>query len=156
LLAGGVLVLNADVPSCYFLSVCAGSSVDQHTNNVSLFNLVEQINVPAGAPPPPQGVVPLELHAYWQLDSDVTTEDFEVRFVLVASTGLETSSTTYRHRAVHGRFRTRTVGLPYPPVLGHYTLRVDWRYREEQPWHREGVSWPVMLQELDRKPRVTH
>jgi hypothetical protein len=33
---------------------------------------------------------------------------------------------------------------------------VDWRYREEQPWHREGVSWPVMLQELDRKPRVTH
>lgn len=155
MIEGRDLVLNAPVPSCYFLSVCASSSVDQHTNNVSLFNLVEQINLSAGAAPPPNGLVPIEMHAYWQLETEETT-DFEVRFVMVAQTGLETSSTTYRHRGVRGRFRTRTIGLPFPPVLGAYTLRVDWRYREEQPWHREAPSWPVSLQEIERKPRVTH
>ena len=32
------------MPSCYLLAVCGGSSLDQHSNNVTLFNLVEQIN----------------------------------------------------------------------------------------------------------------
>jgi hypothetical protein len=130
--------------------------VDQHSNNVSLFNLIEQINVPPGAASPPQGVLPIEVHAYWHVSASGSGETFEVRFVMVADTGLETSSSTFKHRGIRGRFRTRTVGLPYPPVLGTYALRVDWRYAEEDAWQREAVSWPVTLLELERKPRVTH
>lgn len=155
LLAAVVLVLNAGVPSCYFLTVCAASSVDQHSHNVSLFNLVEQINVPPGAPAPPNGAIPIEMHAYWRLASE-SGEDFHVRFVLVAESGLETPSATFHYRATGARFRTRTVGLPYPPVLGAYTLRIDWRSDDEQAWQREAVSWPVHLTEIERRPRVTH
>jgi hypothetical protein len=94
------------------LTVCLGSSVDQQSNNVSLFSLVEQINVPEGAPPPPHGMVPLEVHAYWRLAPAEVSETFEMRFVLVAPTGLETSSDVFKHRSVTDRFRTRTLGLP--------------------------------------------
>ena len=50
------------MPTCYLLSACVGSSIDQETNNITLFNLVEQINVPPNSPPPPNGVIPLEAH----------------------------------------------------------------------------------------------
>ena len=108
------------MPRCYFLTVCGGSSVDQHSNNVTLFNLVEQINVPPGAPPPPHGLVPLEIHAYFHVGQEELGRDFEVRFVMTAATGLETPTDAFVHRAVTPRFRTRTLGLPFPPVAVPY------------------------------------
>ena len=105
------------MPHCYLLLSCSGSSVDQHSNNVTLFNLVEQINVPPGAPPPPRGLVPVEIHAYFHVGQHEFARDFEVRFVMVASTGLETTSDTFTHRAVTPRYRTRTFGLPFPHAL---------------------------------------
>ena len=141
---------------CYLLTVCSSSSVDQQTNNVSLFNLVEQINVPPKAPPPPRGLIPLEIHAYWQLDPNDLSRDFEMRFVMVASSGLETPTDVFRHRSVSERFRTRTVGLPFPPVVGMYQLRVDWRRSDSDEWRREPPAWPVNINETVPKPRVTH
>ena len=135
------------MPRCYFLSVCGGSSVDQHSNNVTLFNLVEQINVPPGAPPPPQGLVPLEIHAYLQVAQGEMGRDFEIRFVLVAPTGLETPTDTFVHRAVTPRYRIRSFGLPFPPVTGHYDLRSDWRFPGEEGWRREPLAWPVSIVE---------
>src|SRR5258706_2626007 len=125
------------MPKCYFLSVCSGSSVDQHSNNVTLFNLVEQINVPPGAPPPPHGVVPLEIHAYLELAPDEVGRDIEIRFVMVAASGVGTPSVTFHHRPITPRFRTRTFGLPFPPVAGLYTVRLDHRRRGEDRWHRD-------------------
>jgi hypothetical protein len=130
--------------------------VDQQSNNVSLFNLIEQINVPDGDKWAASGVIPLEMHAYWHTEESQAGEDFEVRFVMVASTGLESASPTHRHRGIRGRFRTRIFGLPCPPVTGAYTLRIDWRYLEDAEWRREGVAWPVLLSEMERPPRVTH
>lgn len=144
------------MPSCYFLAACGGSSVDQQSNNVTLFNLVEQINVPPGTPPPPHGAVPLEVHAYFRLDPGELGRDFEVRFVMVASSGLETPSDGFVHRAVTPRFRTRTVGLPFPPVAGDYELRVDWRYAGTESWTRESIVWPIGIVETAATPRVTH
>lgn len=132
---------------CYFLGVASGSSVDQHSNNVTLFNLVEQINVPPGAPPPPQGLVPLEMHAYFELSTIEVGREIEVRFVMVAPTGLETPTDAFRHRPVTPRYRTRTFGLPFPPVTGQYDLRVDWRYVGEEGWHRDPLRWPVAIVE---------
>jgi hypothetical protein len=144
------------MPKCYLLAVCSGSSLDQQSNNVTLFNLVEQLNVPSGAPPPPGGVIPLEIHAYFQLAPGETSESFEVRFAMVASTGLETLTDPASHRSVTPRYRTRSVGLPLPPVMGQYELRVDWRMAGAESWQREPLAWPINISEAASRPRVTH
>lgn len=147
------------------LCVSTGSAIDRQTNNVSLFNLIEQINVPSRAPPPPRGVIPVEIHAYFQLGSAEVHREFELRFALQAESGLETLSETFRHRVTASRFRVRTLGLPYPPVMGQYTLCVDFRLAqppeegrgaEERSWQRQTATWPISLYELEPKPRVTH
>ena len=114
------------VPTCYLLAVCSGSSLDQQSNNVSLFNLVEQLNLRPGAPPP-TGLIPLQIHAYFEVAPEEVNFDFEFRFSMVASTGLETVSDPVQHKPTATRYRTRTIGLPMPPVVGQYALRVDWR-----------------------------
>jgi hypothetical protein len=144
------------MPRCYFLSVASGSSVDQQSNNVTLFNLVEQINVPPGAPPPPRGLVPLEIHAYFHVAQTEIGKDFELRFVMVASTGLETPTDAYTHRAVTPRYRTRTCGLPFPPVAGHYELVVDCRPAGNEGWRREAVTWPVAIIEESPQKQAVH
>jgi hypothetical protein len=101
-------------------------------------------------------MVPLEVHAYWRLAPAEVSETFEMRFVLVAPTGLETSSDVFKHRSVTDRFRTRTLGLPYPPVKGGYELRVDWRLEGAEDWNREGPTWPVGFAEVERKPRIVN
>lgn len=141
---------------CYFLSVCAGSSVDQHSNNVTLFSLVERITVPPGAPPPPKGLIPLEVHAYFDITPDAIGAAFEVRFVMVAPSGLETPSEPVTHKPVTPRYRTRTLGLPFPPVVGHYTLMVDTRLMGSVGYRRQRVVWPITIAEADPRPRVTH
>ncbi|HLV21479.1 MAG TPA: hypothetical protein VKZ49_11370 [Polyangiaceae bacterium] len=144
------------MPSCYLLALCSGSVLDQQTNNVTLFNLVEQINVPAGAPPPPNRVVPLEIHAYFQLASSEVGQSFEVRFALVAASGLETFSDVLTHRSSTPRYRTRTLGLPMPPVAGQYELRVDWRLAGSEGFQREPTAWPVNIVEMAPPPAVVH
>jgi hypothetical protein len=144
------------VPNCYFLTVCGGSAVDQHSNNVSLFNLVEQVNVAPNAGQPPRGLLPLEIHAYWRLPGGEHSREFESRFVLVADTGLETPSSTFRHRPVTSRFRVRTVGVPYPPVFGEYLLFVDHRVDSDAQWERSSVRWPISIRLAEPRPAMTH
>lgn len=149
-------VVRRLVPRCYLLCACSGSSVDQHSNNATLFNLVEQINVPPGAPPPPRGLVPLEVHAYFHLEPQEVGEPFEMRFVMVAQSGLETPSEPITHRPVTPRFRTRVVGLPFPPVVGQYQLRLDWRRSSDEGWTRDAAAWPVAIVEATPRPATTH
>lgn len=146
---------------CYLLCVSSGSAIDRHSNNVSLFSLVEQINVPPRAPPPPRGLIPLEVHAYFQLGIAQLNREFEMRFALCADTGLETLSEVFRHKVTAPRFRVRTLGLPYPPVMGHYSLQVDFRMLgqhagQEARWERQAAAWPIALQEIEARPKVTH
>lgn len=144
------------MPHCYFLTVCSGSSVDQHTNNPSLFNLVEHISIPPDAQRPPSGTIPLEVHAYWKIEPAELNVDFHVRFVMVASTGLETPSMAFKHRSSTPRFRTRTIGLPFPPIADEYRLCIDWSFDGEDNWHRQGQAWPINIRVVERKPVVTH
>lgn len=150
---------------CYLLCVSSGSAIDRQSNNVSLFNLIEQINVPPRAPPPPRGLIPVEIHAYFQLAPEQVHREFELRFALRAESGLETLSEIFRHRVTAQRFRVRTLGLPYPPVVGQYSLHVDFRMApvasdlrvsEEPSWQRQATTWPIALCELEQRPRVTH
>ena len=144
------------MPRCYLLTVSSGSSLDQHSNNVTLFNLVEQLNVPPNAPPPPNNVLPLEIHAYFQLAPEELNESVEVRFAMVSDSGLETYTDPFTYKAPAPRFRTRTLGLPFPPALGSYLLRVDWRRSGTGQWRREDVAWPLLIVEHAPKPAVVH
>jgi hypothetical protein len=144
------------MPKCYLLALVGGSSLDRYSNNVTLFNLVEQLNFPRERPPPPGAVLPLEVHAYFQLDEHEVNQRFELRFSMVAPSGLETVTDAFSHRSSTSRFRTRTMGLPFPPVGGSYELRVDTRRDESEPWHRQAASWPVIVAETEPRPAVTH
>jgi hypothetical protein len=142
---------------CYFLCASRGSSLDQQSNNVSLFNLIEQINVPPGMAVSRGAVIPVEVHAYFQLAAEEINRQFELRLVLHAETGLETLSEPLRHRSTTPRLRVRIMGLPFPPVAGGYKLGVDFRLVDDTGiWQRQSIGWPITLVESDPRPRVTH
>ncbi len=144
------------MPRCYLLTVSSGSSLDQHSNNVTLFNLVEQLNVPPNAPPPPQGLIPLEMHAYFQMAPQEMGHRFEARFVLQGESGLETYTDAFEFKSLTPRFRTRTLGLPLPPVIGTYHLRVETRIEGSGEWRRDAAEWPISIVEHVPRPQVTH
>ncbi len=140
------------------LSLCSGSSLDQYSNNVSLFNLVEQISFQPGTAPAPGTLIPLEVHAYFHFAPNELGFTFEFRYVLVSlETLLESSSDIYKYRSMTPRYRTRTLGLALPPVTGSYELRVDWRPSESNSFSREAIAWPLaIIEAVPQKPRVTH
>ena len=95
------------MPHCYLLAISGGSSLDQHSNNITLFNLVEQLNFPKHAPPAPGTLLPLEVHAHFELDGSELNQRFEVRYVLVAESGLESPTETFTHRSATLRSSVR-------------------------------------------------
>jgi len=144
------------VPTCYLLAIALGSSLDQQSNNITLFNLVEQVNVPPGVSRGTRNLIPLEIHAYFRLTGDELRQPFEVRYVLVARTGLETYSDVTVLTSMSPRFRTRTFGVPFPPVPDQYDLRLEWRRSARDPWRRDPASWPLTITEQVPAPTVTH
>jgi len=144
------------MPKCYLVAVSGGSSLDQHSNNITLFNLVEQLNFPKQQLPQPGALLPLELHAYFQLSSNELNQRFELRFVLVGTTGLETPTEVFSHRSATLRYRTRTFGLPTPPIAGSYELRVESRVAGSETWTRDSASWPLLVVHSEPRPVVTH
>jgi len=144
------------MPKCYLVAVSGGSSLDQHSNNITLFNLVEQLNFPKQSLPQPGALLPLELHAYFQLSASELNQRFEMRFVLVGTSGLETPTEPSSHRSTTLRYRTRSFGLPTPPVAGSYELCVDSRPAGSDTWTRDVASWPLLVVHSEPRPTVTH
>ena len=144
------------MPQCYLIALAAGSSLDQQSNNVTLFNLVEQVNLPPGPSPSPSGPIPLEIHAYLHIAPHERGDEFEMRFVLLSETGLETFTDPAKHKGATARLRTRALGVPFPPALGNYEVRVDFRSNDQEPWSRDPASWPIAFLQGETAPRVTH
>ncbi|HEX3773153.1 MAG TPA: hypothetical protein VHV51_01750 [Polyangiaceae bacterium] len=144
------------MPRCYLLTLSSGSSLDQQSNNVSLFNIVEQLNLPRNVEPPPGALLPLEIHAYFHLDTTELNQRFEMRFALVASSGLETLTDAHAHKSPTLRYRTRTMGLPVPPIADSYQLRVDLRAVGSEQWARDPLAWPLVVAQAEARPAITH
>lgn len=144
------------MPNCYLLAITSGSSLDQGSNNISLFSMVEQVNVRPGQSPPPGHRMPLEIHAYFRLAPEEMGHSISLRFALVSQSGLETFTDPVTHRIATARFRTRTAGLPFPPGLGQYDLRVEFRRGEEDSWQRDSLFWPITFMESTPSPPTTH
>lgn len=144
------------MPKCYFLTLCGGSSLDQHSNNVTLFNIVEQVNLQPNQDPPPGAYLPLEVHAYFLLGPGELAQPFEVRFALVAPTGLELLTDATSHKSTTPRYRTRSLGLPAPAVPGNYQLCVDIRQPGTEGFTRDSSTWPLVVARLEARPAVVH
>jgi hypothetical protein len=144
------------MPKCYFLTLCGGSSLDQHSNNVTLFNVVEQVNLQPNADPPPGAFLPLEIHAYFMLGPGEVSQPFEVRFALVAPTGLELLTDATSHKSSTPRYRTRSLGVPAPAVPGNYQLCVDIKQPGMDGFAREAMSWPLSVARIEPRPNVVH
>lgn len=144
------------MPKCYFLTLCGGSSLDQQSNNVTLFNVVEQVNLQPNVDPPPGAILPLEVHAYFLLGPGELSQPFELRFAVVAPTGLELLTDATLHRSSTPRYRTRSFGLPAPIVPGNYQLCVDVRQPGSDGFTRESVSWPLVVARLSPQPTTVH
>jgi hypothetical protein len=141
---------------CYFLTLCSGSSLDQHTNNVSLFNVVEQVNLQPNVEPPPGAFLPLEVHAYFLVGPADLSQPFDVRFALVASSGLELLTEPAHHRSTTPRYRTRSYGIPAPVVPGSYQLCVDVKQPGAETFTRDPLSFPLTIARLEARPTVVH
>lgn len=144
------------MPKCYFLTLCSGSSLDQQSNNVTLFNIVEQVNLQPSFEPPPGAILPLEVHAYFLLGPGEIAQSFEMRFAVVASSGLELLTDATQHKSPTPRYRTRSFGLPAPVVPGNYQLCVDVRQPGQGEFTRELVSWPLVVARIEPRPAVVH
>jgi hypothetical protein len=144
------------MPKCYFIALCGGSSLDQHSNNVTLFNIVEQVNLQPNVEPPPGAFLPLEVHAYFLLGPGEISQPFELRFALVAPTGLELLTDASQHRSSTPRYRTRSLGLPAPIVPGNYQVCVDIKQPGTNDFIRDTLNWPLVVARLEPRPAVVH
>jgi hypothetical protein len=144
------------MPKCYFLTLCGGSSVDQQSNNVTLFSVIEQVNLQPNMEPPPGAYLPLEVHAYFLLGPGEMSQTFELRFAVVAPSGLELLTDATQHKSPSPRYRTRSFGLPAPIVPGNYELRVDVRQPGTDSFTRESLSWPLVVARVEPRPATVH
>lgn len=124
---------------CYLTAVSLASSIDATTNTLSLFSLVEQVEVsefPA--------VVPLELHAGLQLtDSErASGTEFEVSFAmeLDGKPTNESAAVTIRPSALHHRIRVSPVQIP---SVGAFQVIARWREKGHAEWALGEVRWPL-------------
>ncbi len=64
------------MPDCYMLAICRGTSIDQATNNLTIFGIVEGV---AGDNYP--GILPLEIISIWSFTPEDYRVEFEVRII---------------------------------------------------------------------------
>lgn len=131
------------MPVCYLLTVCQASSLDQTTNNWSLFGLTEAVQ---SRQFPLQ--LPFEIHVHLKFELDEHETDFEVRLVLISPTGETTLSQPLALRSSTPRHRLRVNGLPLIPSPGSYQVRVEWRIRGAANWTISDGFWPLIVEEL--------
>jgi len=143
------------MPDCYLLAVVERSSIDRDTNNFSLYNLIETVQL-KGTEQTPEGgraLLPLELHAYWLLEDADLGREFQWRFVAVGEEG-EQCSKPFPTVSEKRRMRYRVQGFP---VLaeGDTRLFVEWRFEDADGWQRCAAYWPLevdrIIQEETRK-----
>ena len=122
---------------------CSRTSVDKESNNISLFEVLEQLTL-SGGPIQPQpgkkGVVPIlfEIVSLWTKEHENETIKGRGRTVLVAPSGTELPMVEFDvDLSQHQRSRTinRITGLPIGEEGKHY-FRVD--LQENGRWAEQG------------------
>lgn len=132
---------------CYFLALSMGSSLDRDTNNCSIFNLVEQLTIPAALL---GTVAPIEVQAYFGVSDDARHASFDMRLIRVAPDGSEDAGEAIPIECKEGpRLRVRIFALRLPRAFGSHELRVEWAPRGTTEWHAEDARWPLHVVDAD-------
>jgi hypothetical protein len=134
------------MPHCYLLAVAFASALDRDSNNWSLFNLTEQVQLPPDAPPPGPSVgLPLEIHCYWLFSDAELNQDFEWRLIVGAGGQEARIAAPFPLRSDKRRQRIRTKGLPFL-FEGETIVQVEWCERGTANWKREDALWPLLIE----------
>jgi hypothetical protein len=143
---------------CYLVCLCAGSSLDRDTNNFTLFQLVERLQLPVAAFPQlpfQRHPAPIELHIYVDTDpEELSRGAIEVWPVWVSSDGSKLTATPEGQLLpLQGRrARIRFQAILLPAIAGYYHLQVDWRWQGDDAWSRFTAEWPF---EFEITPQLT-
>ena len=135
------------MPTCHLLAVCQGSSLDQSTNNWSIFGLVEQVQVRSFP-----AALPFEVHSHWRYEPDENGCDFEFRIAMISPSAGQVFSDPITVHARNPRHRIRAAGLPPISGPGNYEITMEWRSSGTANWTRCGHSWPLTVQQVEQLP----
>lgn len=133
------------MPRCYLVAVAEASALDQTSNNWSLFNLIEQVQVAVDSPQHLAGrVLPYEVHTYWEMAADEIGREFVARIVLVKNNERkESRELSIRPDKIRHRLRGR--GVPFF-FEGQSYVTVEWRFADGQDWHPTPFAWPLFVE----------
>jgi hypothetical protein len=129
---------------CYILTACAGTAVDRDTNNVTMFNMMEEALLPA--PFVAGALVGIQTLVGLQAGPGELGREVDVRLVWCKVDAGDEPSVVHRIQVTHPRVRIRAALLKLPTTPGQYDLRLEWKWAgEEEQWHREAATWPLLL-----------
>ena len=131
------------MPRCYLLAICSGSSLDESTNNFSLFNLVERVQFRTIGTA--NLTLPVGVHAYWSFTPEELGQSYEARWVVCTRNGAEVIGQAHALHSTSPHFRMRMVGLGVPAISGSCEIHVESRLAACDPWTRDLAAWPLTL-----------
>jgi hypothetical protein len=130
----------------YLIALCSGSALDVNTKNFTLFNLIENLSLPAEAL---GQTLPFEFHFYCRIDPADRGAEFEMRVVRVDEKGATDPGEPLPVRTGdRGHFRLRVTAFRLPRAFGQHLLRVEWRKKGEERWTADPIEWPLSVAPL--------
>ncbi|MFO0681126.1 MAG: hypothetical protein U0234_03700 [Sandaracinus sp.] len=129
------------MPRCYLLCLAQSSSIDLDTNEVSLFQLTEEVDLQADDL---AATDRFEIHSCWEFAPTEIGQAYDVRFLVTRTiAGAERfASRTHTISAPVPRLRMRTRGFVVPGA-GRCGLRVEWSVAGQGQWNDAGLEWPL-------------
>src|SRR6266436_4257430 len=101
--------------------VCSRSATDRETNNISLFEVIEQLNVLGPLPDPAARAaapIPFEIVSLWARSQPAEAEESTGRLTLIAPNGNEAYAQTFPVNLTENlRMRTQMRSMGFP-LLG--------------------------------------
>jgi len=134
--------------------LCTRSSIDRETNNVSLFEVIEQLNVLGPLPDvAARAALPMqfEIVSLWARANAGEPEESTGRIVLIAPNGLEVLSHVFPVSLTeHTRMRTQMRSVGFPLLgRGRYVFRIElqdtggtWNQVARIPVEVESIAQP--------------
>lgn len=151
------------MPSHIWSVVCYKGSLDSFTNQVSLIDIIENINVRLGnelvavvaSGKTPMLPIKMEVVSFWERSERDTPESFEMRVALLCPDGTQrTPNQAFRpdlRTAPRARTFNRLDRFPYRGP-GKYMFQIQCRDGEQDEWVTAGtVPVDVILEKSDKE-----
>lgn len=139
------------MPTCYQLSFCNSSSLDQRDNSFSLFHLIEAFQIESSTPrlnTPDGELLPVscEVHVYWLLSPEEINRHFEMQLVCFDASGREWPTVDpIAFQSSTNRYHLVVSSYVLVPRNGEYKTRVKWRVQGQTSWKMEPIGWPFTV-----------